>query len=151
MVLKYRVLLSAHQAVVVLFFWNIVYLLSPRRPVTSSRGNTDKLKLFTKKFLPEHTRRSLVQWKVQSGSVFSSLHLWFAVRTVPMLHVSAPGDGRPSWSGAEDASSGQDGLHNLKRSGSFTKLRESIRRSSEKLVRKLRGVDMEEMSPRNAG
>lgn len=68
-----------------------------------------------------------------------------------VLPVSGPGEGRPSWSGAEDASSGQDGLNNLKRSGSFTKLRESIRRSSEKLVRKLRGVDMEEMSPRNAG
>lgn len=80
----------------------------------------------------------------------SGLHLWFLVRTVPTLCVSAPGDGRPSWAGAEDGSSGQDG-HNLKRSGSFTKLRESIRRSSEKLVRKLRGADMEEMSPRNVG
>uniref|UniRef100_H2SZA5 Kinesin light chain n=1 Tax=Takifugu rubripes TaxID=31033 RepID=H2SZA5_TAKRU len=73
---------------------------------------------------------------------FGSLHV---------LPVSGPGEGRPSWSGAEDASSGHEGLNNLKRSGSFTKLRESIRRSSEKLVRKLRGVDMEEMSPRNAG
>uniref|UniRef100_A0A3Q3F1V7 Kinesin light chain n=1 Tax=Labrus bergylta TaxID=56723 RepID=A0A3Q3F1V7_9LABR len=44
-----------------------------------------------------------------------------------------------------------DGLSNLKRSGSFTKLRESIRRSSEKLVRKLRGVGMEETTPTNAG
>lgn len=61
------------------------------------------------------------------------------------------GDGRPSWSGAEDSGSGQDGLSNLKRSGSFTKLRESIRRSSEKLVRKLKGVGMEETTPRNAG
>lgn len=61
------------------------------------------------------------------------------------------GEGRPSWSGsAEDGSSGPDGLTNLKRSGSFTKLRESIRRSSEKLVRKLRGVGMED-TPRNAG
>ncbi|XP_044059841.1 kinesin light chain 3 isoform X2 [Siniperca chuatsi] len=60
-------------------------------------------------------------------------------------------DGRPSWSGAEDGGSGQDGLSNLKRSGSFTKLRESIRRSSEKLVRKLRGVGMEETTQRNAG
>lgn len=70
---------------------------------------------------------------------------------IHMLPVSGPGEGRPSWSGAEDGSSGPDGLNNLKRSGSFTKLRESIRRSSEKLVRKLRGVDMEEMTPRNAG
>uniref|UniRef100_A0A3Q2Q692 Kinesin light chain n=1 Tax=Fundulus heteroclitus TaxID=8078 RepID=A0A3Q2Q692_FUNHE len=38
----------------------------------------------------------------------------------------------------------------LKRSSSFTKLRESIRRSSEKLVRKLKGVGMEEMTPRNS-
>uniref|UniRef100_A0A3Q3VUW6 Kinesin light chain n=1 Tax=Mola mola TaxID=94237 RepID=A0A3Q3VUW6_MOLML len=52
------------------------------------------------------------------------------------------------WPGAEDGGSGPDGL---KRSGSFTKLRESIRRSSEKLVRKLRGVGMEETTPRNAG
>uniref|UniRef100_A0A671UDE4 Kinesin light chain n=1 Tax=Sparus aurata TaxID=8175 RepID=A0A671UDE4_SPAAU len=64
---------------------------------------------------------------------------------------SVEGDGHPSWSGSEEGGSGQDGLSNLKRSGSFTKLRESIRRSSEKLVRKLRGVGMEETSPRNAG
>uniref|UniRef100_A0A3B3XXU1 Kinesin light chain n=1 Tax=Poecilia mexicana TaxID=48701 RepID=A0A3B3XXU1_9TELE len=47
-----------------------------------------------------------------------------------------------------DGGAAQDGL---KRSSSFTKLRESIRRSSEKLVRKLKGVGMEEMTPRNAG
>ncbi|XP_034460996.1 kinesin light chain 3 [Hippoglossus hippoglossus] len=64
---------------------------------------------------------------------------------------SVEGEGRPSWSGAEDAGSRPDGLSNLKRSGSFTKLRESIRRSSEKLVRKLRGVELEETTPRNAG
>ncbi|XP_070684896.1 kinesin light chain 3 [Pempheris klunzingeri] len=64
---------------------------------------------------------------------------------------SVEGEGRPSWSGAEDGGSGQDGLSNLKRSGSFTKLRESIRRSSEKLVRKLKGVGMEEATPRNPG
>ncbi|XP_056229430.1 kinesin light chain 3 isoform X2 [Seriola aureovittata] len=64
---------------------------------------------------------------------------------------SVEGEGRPSWSGAEDGGPRQDGLSNLKRSGSFTKLRESIRRSSEKLVRKLRGVGMEETTPRNAG
>ncbi|KAF1393560.1 hypothetical protein PFLUV_G00017310 [Perca fluviatilis] len=64
---------------------------------------------------------------------------------------SVEGDGRPSWTGGEDGGSGQDGLSNLKRSGSFTKLRESIRRSSEKLVRKLKGVGLEETTPRNAG
>ncbi|KAF7659429.1 hypothetical protein LDENG_00298090 [Lucifuga dentata] len=58
---------------------------------------------------------------------------------------SVEGDGRPSWSGAED------GVGGLKRSGSFTKLRESIRRSSEKLVRKLRGAGTEETVPRNSG
>ncbi|KAM9733979.1 kinesin light chain 3 [Menidia menidia] len=63
---------------------------------------------------------------------------------------SVEGDGRPSWTAAaEDGGGGsQDGL---KRSGSFTKLRESIRRSSEKLVRKLKGVGLEEAAPRNAG
>ncbi|XP_068173433.1 kinesin light chain 3 [Antennarius striatus] len=64
---------------------------------------------------------------------------------------SVEGEGRPTWSGAELSSSGQEGLGSLKRSGSFTKLRESIRRSSEKLVCKLRGVGMEETTPRNAG
>ncbi|XP_029922758.1 kinesin light chain 3 [Myripristis murdjan] len=64
---------------------------------------------------------------------------------------SVEGDGRPSWSGAEDGSSRQDGLGSLRRSGSFTKLRESIRRSSEKLVRKLKGVGVEEEAPRNSG
>ncbi|XP_061574846.1 kinesin light chain 3 [Cololabis saira] len=61
---------------------------------------------------------------------------------------SVEGDGRPSWSAGEDVGSTPDGL---KRSGSFTKLRESIRKSSEKLVRKLKGIGMEEMTPRNAG
>uniref|UniRef100_A0AAQ5XX59 Kinesin light chain n=1 Tax=Amphiprion ocellaris TaxID=80972 RepID=A0AAQ5XX59_AMPOC len=61
-----------------------------------------------------------------------------------ILFLFHPGDGRPSWSGADDG-----GSSNLKRSGSFTKLRESIRRSSEKLVRKLKGVGVEEMTPRN--
>ncbi|KAI9536867.1 hypothetical protein NQZ68_030089 [Dissostichus eleginoides] len=64
---------------------------------------------------------------------------------------SVEGDGRPSWSGAEDGGAGQDGLSNLRRSGSFTKLRESIRRSSEKLVRKLRGVGIEDNIQSNAG
>uniref|UniRef100_A0A3Q2ZG94 Kinesin light chain n=1 Tax=Hippocampus comes TaxID=109280 RepID=A0A3Q2ZG94_HIPCM len=49
----------------------------------------------------------------------------------------------------DDQSGHQDGP--LRRSGSFTKLRESIRRSSEKLVRKLKGVDVEEATPSNAG
>ncbi|XP_068601743.1 kinesin light chain 3 [Brachionichthys hirsutus] len=64
---------------------------------------------------------------------------------------SVEGEGRPTWSGGEFSGSEQEGLGNLKRSGSFTKLRESIRRSSEKLVRKLKGVGMEEATPRNAG
>ncbi|XP_076014705.1 kinesin light chain 3 [Genypterus blacodes] len=64
---------------------------------------------------------------------------------------SVEGDGRPRWSGAEDGSYRPDGVGTLKRSGSFTKLRESIRRSSEKLVRKLRGAGTEESTPRNAG
>ncbi|XP_056139127.1 kinesin light chain 3 [Lampris incognitus] len=58
---------------------------------------------------------------------------------------------RPSWSGVDDSGSRQDGLGNLRRSGSFTKLRESIRRSSEKLVRKLKGVGTPETTPRNSG
>ncbi|XP_054651206.1 kinesin light chain 3 [Dunckerocampus dactyliophorus] len=62
---------------------------------------------------------------------------------------SVEGDARPSWSGGDDAQSRQEGP--LRRSGSFTKLRESIRRSSEKLVRKLKGVGMEDAAPRNAG
>ncbi|KAG9331548.1 hypothetical protein JZ751_018859 [Albula glossodonta] len=45
----------------------------------------------------------------------------------------------------------EDGLGSLKRSGSFTKLRESIRRSSEKLVRKLKGVGTQESAPRTPG
>ncbi|MGH0123836.1 UNVERIFIED_CONTAM: hypothetical protein FKN15_029958 [Acipenser sinensis] len=45
----------------------------------------------------------------------------------------------------------KDRLGSLKRSGSFTKLRESIRRSSEKLVRKLKGVGATEPAPRNPG
>uniref|UniRef100_A0A8C5CY89 Kinesin light chain n=1 Tax=Gadus morhua TaxID=8049 RepID=A0A8C5CY89_GADMO len=45
----------------------------------------------------------------------------------------------------------QEGAGGLRRSGSFTKLRESIRRSSEKLVRKLKGVGTEESAPRNPG
>lgn len=61
---------------------------------------------------------------------------------------SVEGEGRPTWSGAPEGVSGAEGL---RRSGSFTKLRESLRRSSEKLVRKLKGVGMEETHPRNAG
>lgn len=69
----------------------------------------------------------------------------------PLSVPLSPGDGRPRWSGAEDGGCRPDGVGTLKRSGSFTKLRESIRRSSEKLVRKLRGVGAEETTPRNAG
>nr|XP_015196453.1 PREDICTED: kinesin light chain 1-like [Lepisosteus oculatus]XP_015196454.1 PREDICTED: kinesin light chain 1-like [Lepisosteus oculatus] len=64
---------------------------------------------------------------------------------------SVEGDGRPMWFHTGDGSSRQDGLGSLKRSGSFTKLRESIRRSSEKLVRKLKGVGAQDSSPRNPG
>ncbi|KAJ0022298.1 hypothetical protein NQD34_009788 [Periophthalmus magnuspinnatus] len=52
------------------------------------------------------------------------------------------GEGPPSWSGAAEG---------LRRSGSFTKLRESLRRSSEKLVRKLRGGADQEPHPHSAG
>lgn len=45
----------------------------------------------------------------------------------------------------------QDGGGSLKRSGSFTKLRASIRRSSEKLVRKLKGGSPRESEPRSSG
>ncbi|XP_062037058.1 kinesin light chain 1 isoform X4 [Lepus europaeus] len=44
-----------------------------------------------------------------------------------------------------------DGGGSLKRSGSFTKLRASIRRSSEKLVRKLKGGSPRESEPRSSG
>uniref|UniRef100_A0A8C2KW42 Kinesin light chain n=1 Tax=Cyprinus carpio TaxID=7962 RepID=A0A8C2KW42_CYPCA len=64
---------------------------------------------------------------------------------------SVEGDGRPVWIHTEEGSSRQDGLGSLKRSGSFTKLRESIRRSSEKLVQKLKGVGTQETAPRAAG
>jgi len=45
----------------------------------------------------------------------------------------------------------QDGTGSLKRSGSFSKLRASIRRSSEKLVRKLKGGSSRESEPKNPG
>ncbi|KAJ8369121.1 hypothetical protein SKAU_G00091490 [Synaphobranchus kaupii] len=64
---------------------------------------------------------------------------------------SVEGDGRPVWIHTEEGGSRQDGLGSLKRSGSFTKLRESIRRSSEKLVRKLKGVGTQDSAPRNPG
>ncbi|GAB1297818.1 Kinesin light chain [Apodemus speciosus] len=44
-----------------------------------------------------------------------------------------------------------DGTGSLKRSGSFSKLRASIRRSSEKLVRKLKGGGSRDGEPRNPG
>ncbi|XP_030073297.1 LOW QUALITY PROTEIN: kinesin light chain 3 [Microcaecilia unicolor] len=40
---------------------------------------------------------------------------------------------------------------NLRRSGSFSKLRESIRRSSEKLVRRLKGDGLQDATPKNSG
>ncbi|XP_051522045.1 kinesin light chain 1-like isoform X1 [Myxocyprinus asiaticus] len=64
---------------------------------------------------------------------------------------SVEGDGRPVWIQTEEGSSRPDGLGTLKRSGSFTKLRESIRRSSEKLVRKLKGVGIQETAPQAVG
>ncbi|XP_023850158.1 kinesin light chain 1-like isoform X2 [Salvelinus sp. IW2-2015] len=45
----------------------------------------------------------------------------------------------------------EDGSGSLKRSGSFSKLRASIRRSSEKLVRKLKGGSSREWDPKNSG
>ncbi|CAG5866894.1 unnamed protein product [Menidia menidia] len=46
----------------------------------------------------------------------------------------------------------QDGSGSLKRSGSFSKLRASIRRSSEKLVRKLKGGGSpRDSEPKNPG
>ncbi|KAG2457839.1 KLC1 protein, partial [Polypterus senegalus] len=44
-----------------------------------------------------------------------------------------------------------DGTGSLKRSGSFNKLRASLRRSSEKLVRKLRGGPSRDSDPKNPG
>uniref|UniRef100_A0A4W4EG45 Kinesin light chain n=1 Tax=Electrophorus electricus TaxID=8005 RepID=A0A4W4EG45_ELEEL len=44
-----------------------------------------------------------------------------------------------------------DGSGSLKRSGSFSKLRASLRRSSEKLVRKLKGGSSRENEPKNPG
>ncbi|XP_041668366.1 kinesin light chain 1 isoform X5 [Cheilinus undulatus] len=44
-----------------------------------------------------------------------------------------------------------DGSGSLKRSGSFSKLRASIRRSSEKLVRKLKGGGPRDSEPKNPG
>ncbi|KAK7882001.1 hypothetical protein WMY93_028175 [Mugilogobius chulae] len=61
------------------------------------------------------------------ASVFTSL-----LSSVPRCDVPGPTDGTPE---------------GLRRSGSFSKLRESLRRSSEKLVRKLRG-GAEEPHPR---
>ncbi|KAF6351497.1 kinesin light chain 1 [Rhinolophus ferrumequinum] len=46
---------------------------------------------------------------------------------------------------------GLDGTGSLKRSGSFSKLRASIRRSSEKLVRKLKGGSSRESEPKHPG
>ncbi|KAJ7995205.1 hypothetical protein DPEC_G00242130 [Dallia pectoralis] len=64
---------------------------------------------------------------------------------------SVDGEGHATWTHTEEGGSMQDGLGGLKRSGSFTKLRESIRRSSEKLVRKLKGVGTQDTTPLNPG
>ncbi|XP_038641713.1 kinesin light chain 3 isoform X2 [Scyliorhinus canicula] len=65
---------------------------------------------------------------------------------------SVNGDHRQVWMNTEDGDdSNKDSLGNLKRSRSFTKLRDSIRRSSEKLVRKLKGVAAPDARPRNPG
>ncbi|XP_060799907.1 kinesin light chain 3 [Neoarius graeffei] len=61
---------------------------------------------------------------------------------------SVEGDGRPVWTHTTKGGSRQE---SLKRSGSFTKLRESLRRSSEKLVKKLKGAGTQETAPRNPG
>ncbi|KAK3560949.1 hypothetical protein QTP86_023141 [Hemibagrus guttatus] len=61
---------------------------------------------------------------------------------------SVEGDGKPVWVHTMEGSSRQE---SLKRSGSFTKLRESLRRSSEKLVKKLKGAGTQETVPRNPG
>ncbi|XP_048394331.1 kinesin light chain 1 isoform X2 [Stegostoma tigrinum] len=45
----------------------------------------------------------------------------------------------------------EDGTGSLKRSGSFSKLRASLRRSSEKLVRKLKGGSPRDNEPKNSG
>ncbi|KTF73543.1 hypothetical protein cypCar_00027650 [Cyprinus carpio] len=60
-------------------------------------------------------------------------------------------DGQFGYIQRREAQGRYDGLGSLKRSGSFTKLRESIRRSSEKLVQKLKGVGTQETAPRAAG
>ncbi|KAM9469562.1 kinesin light chain 3 [Clarias gariepinus] len=61
---------------------------------------------------------------------------------------SVEGEGRPVWFHTAEGSSRPE---SLKRSGSFTKLRESLRRSSEKLVKKLKGAGTQETAPRNPG
>ncbi|XP_067875068.1 kinesin light chain 3 isoform X2 [Heterodontus francisci] len=65
---------------------------------------------------------------------------------------SVDGDNKRVWIKSENGEdSNKDTLGSLKRSGSFTKLRDSIRRSSEKLVRKLKGVSAQDMRPKNPG
>ncbi|TSN39338.1 Kinesin light chain 1 [Bagarius yarrelli] len=61
---------------------------------------------------------------------------------------SVEGDQRPVWTHTTE---GRSRPESLKRTGSFTKLRESLRRSSEKLVKKLKGAGTQETSPRNPG
>ncbi|XP_043937691.1 kinesin light chain 1-like [Protopterus annectens] len=64
---------------------------------------------------------------------------------------SVDGIRRPLWTSRERGDQHGDAHGTLRRSGSFTKLRESIRRSSEKLVRKLKGTGTEDAPPRNPG
>ncbi|XP_023668033.2 kinesin light chain 3 [Paramormyrops kingsleyae] len=64
---------------------------------------------------------------------------------------SVEGDGSSMWFSTDEGICRQDGLGSLKRSGSFTKLRQSIRRSSEKLVRKLKGVGAEDAAAPTPG
>uniref|UniRef100_A0A3Q3BH48 Kinesin light chain n=1 Tax=Kryptolebias marmoratus TaxID=37003 RepID=A0A3Q3BH48_KRYMA len=94
------------------------------------------------------TKNNLASCYLKQGKYRQAEALYKEILTRAHEKEPLPGDGRPRWSGAEDGGAVQDGL---KRSSSFTKLRESIRRSSEKLVRKLKGVGVEETTPRNAG
>ncbi|XP_076832412.1 kinesin light chain 3 isoform X3 [Brachyhypopomus gauderio] len=64
---------------------------------------------------------------------------------------SVEGQGRATWVQTEVGSTRLDGMAALRRSGSFTKLRDSIRRSSEKLVKKLKGVGTLDVAPRTQG
>ncbi|XP_078287236.1 kinesin light chain 3 isoform X1 [Rhinoraja longicauda] len=65
---------------------------------------------------------------------------------------SVDGDHRRVWVNSEGIDeANKDTLGRLKRSGSITKLRDSLRRSSEKLVRKLKGVTAQDTGPKILG